>query len=295
MMGTVEDEMKNSPQAYAARFQRVLDYIQEHLDGDVSVERLARVACFSPFHFQRQFTALAGISVGRLTQLLRLKRASYHLVFGPEQRITDIALDAGFENAESFSRAFKAAFGQTPSDFRAAPRWKPWLEKTTFNHLGGRHTMQVDIVNFEETRLAVLEHRGDPALRNDSLQKFIEWRKSRGLGLDSSETYNLVYDDPLTTAAQDYRFDVGVTVQKPVGPDDHGIIDKIIPAGRCAMLRHLGSSDNIDQSVRYLYEEWLPASGEEVRDFPLFFHRVKLFPAQVPEHEQITDIYLPLR
>jgi AraC-like DNA-binding protein len=63
------------------------------------------VAGFSPFHFHRQFSAYTGIGVGRLVQLFRLRRASMQLVFNPRASITDIAYDAGFANAESFSRA----------------------------------------------------------------------------------------------------------------------------------------------------------------------------------------------
>ena len=69
---------------------------------------------------------------------------------------------------------------------------------------------------------------------------------------------------------------------------------KTIAGGRCAVLRHLGSDDMLGESVRYLYSEWLPRSGEELRDSPLFFQRVHFFP-DVPEHEAITDIFLPLR
>jgi AraC family transcriptional regulator len=49
----------------------------------------------------------------------------------------------------------------------------------------------------------------------------------------------------------------------------------------------------MDEKVHYLYGQWLPSSGEELRDFPCFFHYINLFP-EVPEHELITDIYLPL-
>ena len=92
--------------AYARRFDKVFDYIDRHLDEALSVERLSRVANFSKFHFHRQFSDYAGISVTRYVQLTRLKRASYQLVF-TRRRIIDIALEAGFENPESFARAFK--------------------------------------------------------------------------------------------------------------------------------------------------------------------------------------------
>jgi AraC family transcriptional regulator len=72
------------------------------------------------------------------------------------------------------------------------------------------------------------------------------------------------------------------------------VIAKLIPAGRCAVLRHVGSDDTLGQTIAYLYSEWLPQSGAELRDFPLFCERVEFFP-DVPEHEAVTDVYLPLR
>src|SRR5690606_40690953 len=68
---------------------------------------------------------------------------------------------------------------------------------------------------------------------------------------------------------------------------------KSIPAGRCAVLRHVGSDNTLGESIRWLYSDWLPQSGESLRDFPLFLRRVRFFP-DVPEHEAISDIYLPL-
>lgn len=281
-------------QAYARRIQQVIDHIRQHLWEDLSLSQLAAVANLSPFHFHRLFTALTGIPLSRAIQLLRLRDASYHLVFAPQRSITDIAFSAGFQNAESFSRAFKREVGQSPSDFRRAPQWQYWVEKMTVRRFGGKMNMQVDIVDFEETRLAVYEHRGDPATLNHSLQTFVQWRKANRLGLENA-TFNILYDDPEAVPAEDYRIDIGVATENEITENDLGIVRKVIPAGRCAVVRHLGSSDNISESVTYLYKEWLPLSGEELRDFPLFFHRVKLYPAQGPEHEQITDVYLPLR
>jgi AraC family transcriptional regulator len=79
-----------------------------------------------------------------------------------------------------------------------------------------------------------------------------------------------------------------------VTPNAFGVVSKTIPGGRCAVLRHVGSDDNLAATVRYLYAEWLPQSGEEPRDFPLFLQRVRFFP-DVPEHEAATDVFLPLK
>lgn len=93
--------------AYAKRFERVFDYIDHHLAEPLDVEQVSRVANFSKFHFHRQFSLYAGISVFAYIRMMRLRRASYLLVFCRDERVIDIALDAGFENPESFSRAFK--------------------------------------------------------------------------------------------------------------------------------------------------------------------------------------------
>jgi len=58
----------------------------------------------------------------------------------------------------------------------------------------------------------------------------------------------------------------------PLHPNDAGVIEKVIPGGRCAVARHIGSTDAIGDTVRTLYARWLPASGEQLRDFPYFLH-----------------------
>ena len=286
---------ESTASAYAERFNKVFDYIDKHLDENLSVERLSQVANFSKYHFHRQFSEYAGINVFRYVQLLRLRRASYRLVFSAQTRIIDIALEAGFENPESFSRAFKQTFGQTPSQFRKKPEWQPWNAQYRIPNRKRSQTMEVKIVEFKQTRIAVLEHRGAPALVNDSVRVFIDWRKQSGLSpIASSQTYGLVYDNPDTTEPQDFRFDICGSVTSEVPNNPQGVVNKVIPGGRCAVVRHTGSHNRIGESAYYLYREWLPTSGEDLRDFPLFFHYLNLIP-ETPEHELLTDVYLPLK
>jgi hypothetical protein len=77
----------------------------------------------------------------------------------------------------------------------------------------------------------------------------------------------------------------------PIQEDNpFGVTNGTIPGGRCAVVRHHGSHDSLSESARYLYRDWLPASGEELRDFPMYFHYLK-FVHQVAVHELLTDIY----
>ena len=161
--------------------------------------------------------------------------------------------------------------------------------------------MQVDIqlknvkvIPFKETKVAVLEHRGDPNFIGDSIRKFIEWRKQNNLPPQVSHTFNILYDNPSETSPENFRLDICASTDRDVPDNPFGVVEKIIPGGRCAVLRHIGDDANLERSITYLYSNWLPLSGEKLRDFPLFLQRVNFFP-DVPEHEAIIDVFLPLK
>ncbi len=282
---------------YARCITRVLDYIEKHLEDELSVETLSAVANFSPFHFHRQFSAYTGIGVGRLVQLLRLRRASQQLVFNPGASITDIAYDAGFANAESFSRAFRKETGQSPSAFRKEPQWSPWQVKSQVKIVSNTQqealNMKVEIIDFPDTLVAALEHRGPEHLTYNTTKQFIEWRQANGHPPGRGKTFGVHYTDPVTTLPEDYRLDICLSVDRPVTENPQGVVTKTIPGGRCAVVRHVGSRHYI-KPAEWIYRDWLPASGEELRDFPIFFHYVNVGPG-VKEHEMITDVYLPLK
>jgi AraC family transcriptional regulator len=281
--------------AYTARFERVFEHIERHLDEVLDGESLSRVANFSRFHFHRQFSLYAGIGIAAYVRMVRLRHASYRLVFRKQERITDIALAVGFDNPESFSRAFRQAFGQSPSRFRKQPRWQPWNEQFCLPPRIRSKDMEVNIVDFVATPVAVLEHRGPPEQVNDSVLRFIEWRKQTGLSpIKSSRTFGVVYDDPNTVAPEQFRFDICGEVAGEVPANPQGVKTGAIPGGRCAVVRHHGAHERLGEAVYYLYRDWLPGSGEELRDARLFFHYLNLR-SEVADHELQTDIYLPLR
>ena len=153
--------------------------------------------------------------------------------------------------------------------------------------------MQVEIVNFPETMVAALEHRGPEHLSYQTTEQFIAWRRANGLRPDQGNTYGIHYTDARSVLPEDYRLDLCVSVGKPIADNPQGVVTKVIPAGRCAKVRNLGSRHELS-GPRYLYEKWLPQSGEQLRDYPVFFHYVNVGPG-VKEHEMITDIYLPLK
>jgi AraC family transcriptional regulator len=156
------------------------------------------------------------------------------------------------------------------------------------------HRADVNIVDFPATRVGVLEHRGAPERLGETIRTFVAWRVQNRLHPEVSATFNLFYGDPDRTPPEEFRLDLCAAVSQPVAANPYGVVERTIPAGRCAVLRHVGSDATLGDSIKYLYSVWLPGSGEELRDFPLYVQRVNLFPG-VPEDEAIVDIFLPLR
>ena len=293
--------MRAALQHYHARMQRVLDHIDQHLDGDLDLEAISVVAAFSKYHFHRQFTATFGLSVHRYVQLARMKRASYRLAYRDAESVTDIAMDAGYEAPDAFARAFRQRFGQSPSAFRKAPQWEPWLAAFgPLDHARSKlmqKTFTADDVTIRDVLpvpVAIMEHLGDPATIGATIQRFIAWRKATGLTPKVSPTFNVFHSDPRTTPPAEYRMDLCVGTDRSIEVSGERIEAGVIPGGRCAVLRVIGNTDNLEPAALYLYRDWLPTSGEEVRDFPLYCQRLTYFP-EVPEREAIAELFLPLK
>jgi AraC family transcriptional regulator len=153
--------------------------------------------------------------------------------------------------------------------------------------------MNIEIVNFPETKVAVVEHLGAPEKEYESVKKLVAWRMANKMPpSDLHKSYGIHYNDPRQVLPLEYRVDLCVSVEQDISANTFGVVNKTIPALRCAKVRHLGSRENVT-AARYLHEEWLASSGEQLAEFPVFFHYVNVGP-HIQESEMVTDVYLPL-
>lgn len=153
---------------------------------------------------------------------------------------------------------------------------------------------EVAIRDVTPTPVIIMEHRGDPTKLGSTIQRFIAWRKATGLTPKVSPTFNIFHSDPRTTPPEEYRLDLCVGAAGPMEANGERLAQAVIPGGRCAVLRVVGNTDNLEPAADYLYRDWLPVGGEELRDFPLYCQRLTFFP-DVSEHEAIAELFLPLK
>lgn len=280
---------------YHQQLEKVIDFIGQHLDEELSLERLSEIFCISKFHFHRLFTIFTGLSLQQYIRWLRLKRAARQLIIDKEQSIINIAINAGFESHEAFSRAFKKACGFSPSQYRQNSDWSHWEQSPYCLPKRGEINMKVEIKHSNKIRLAMIEHRGDPKFIGDTVNKLVSWAKAQAINLKpkAGEAFAIAYDDPKTTPATEFRSDFGIKIPENLKLDNV-VIEKYLPAGRYAVAMHKGSRNNISDTVYYLYRDWLPNSGEELGDLPCVFCYFN-FEHEVAETESLTECWLLLK
>ncbi len=117
--------------------RKAVDYMEEHLEDDISVQDVAAAVYLSPFFLQRGFSLMTGYGIGEYLRCRRLYRAALDLR-QTEDRVIDVALRYAYETPESFARAFSRFHGDTPSQVRAGAPVRAFLPlKITINVQGG--------------------------------------------------------------------------------------------------------------------------------------------------------------
>ncbi len=282
----------NVEQTYQERILNVLIHIQNHLDHELSLEELANVAFFSPFHFHRIFTAHMGESIQSYVKRLRLERSTRDLVF-TDLAIVQIAERAGYDTQQSFHRAFKETYNETPKSFRerATEGLSAHIKK---NELGGE-TQSVNVKTIEPITVAFVRHIGS---YDSAMQAWVQLVAEIGLTHALSERtqkISIPHDSPETTDTSKLRYDACVTIDQLENFKPKGSVGlQTLQGGKYAVITHSGSIDTIEKTYQILFGLWLPQSGYEPADHPNFMlHRS--IPFNVPEKSIITDIYLPLK
>lgn len=274
------------------RLLGLLQYIEANLAKPLHARELAAQVHCSEFHFQRWFQSKCHLPVAAYIRLLRLQRAATALAYR-DTPVTLLAQEAGYQNTESFSRAFKRWLAQSPTEFRQQPDWQYWASQTELNTLTVAEPQTVEIVDFPTTSIALKIHQGPESLLGQSIREFIGWRKANGLPPQQHATFNLLYADPRVCPPEEYRFGLAVEISREIAPNSSHIVASEINGGRCALIRWQGHDAHIAALVDYLYGDWLPQSGYSLRNHPIFLQRRRFFP-DVPAHEAETDIFLPL-
>ncbi|HEY3762314.1 MAG TPA: GyrI-like domain-containing protein [Verrucomicrobiae bacterium] len=293
---------------YHERILRVLIHIQKHLDGTLDLEELSRIACFSSFHFHRIFAAMTGETLADHVRRLRLERAATELTSDAKQ-VIQVALDAGYEAHEAFTRAFKTAYGVAPAQFRRTPRtiairpassgvhFRPGIPLTRFNtnHIRTK-VMKVITKKIKPMHVAYLRHVGPYEETRQTWMYLIACVSTARQIRKRSVFIGMGHDNPAVTPAAELRYDACITVDKSYKPRKP-IELKTIAGGDHAVIKNCPAA-KIKNAFGHLYGRWLAQSGRELRPTPGFMvlTGVQTTGPRKPRKQRLrVDIYMPLQ
>jgi AraC family transcriptional regulator len=274
---------------YHERITRVLLHIDRHRGDELTLDRLAAVACLSPCHFHRIFRAMVGEPLGQYVQRVRLETAVVQLQTS-DRNVLDIALDAGYESAAAFTRAFEQRFGVPPSECRRAHRFELQVRAT---RLRNEDTMITpDIRSRPETKVIFVRHTGPYAGVGAAWGKVCAFAAQHGFVGPKHQAIGVSRDEPKVTAADKLRYDACVTIDRDVSPSGEVGV-QTLPGGRYAVFLHRGPYEQFQNTYDAIYGDWLPSSGQQLRDescFELYLNS----PDNTSPAELRTEIWIPL-
>ncbi len=256
---------------YLEQVQRGIDFIEDRLDDDLDTAEVARHAGVSHWHFQRIFKALTQETLKTYIRSRRLAGALEALA-STDQRVIEIALAAGFQSQESFTRAFKAAFGLAPAEYRRRGTRHQFLRKPRFDagyldHLQAAK-LSLEPEFHEQPELVLVgmrtrfhgpeSHKNNLARRLPALWAAFLPRLAEVPMAVQGCCYGIVR--PCREDADELEYLAAIEVRGDA-PAPPGMVKRRLPGGRYARFTHRGEVARLDQTVNYIYGGWLARSG----------------------------------
>src|SRR5690606_6589109 len=273
--------MSDQTNIYVQRINLVIDYITSHLAENLSIETLAQVAGFSPFHFHRIFKSITDEPVSQFVARLRVEQAAKLLRANPALSVLDAALMCGYDSASGFSRAFRRHFGCSPRQWNRVDSLQQRkigkvLDQTidytltALRESPAQETFSVDVHWLSEQRLAyirVTDAYSDYKRIIDAHDRLVNWYLGQGGDLATMNLYGLSEDDLDLTPTDKFRFDWCVAI-----PDDWetgtAISTRHWPATQVVSIHTQGDLALMERAWQYLWRCWLPRSPYQPANLP---------------------------
>ena len=274
---------------YTQRINKVVAYINDHLDESLDLKTLAEVAALSEFHFHRVFKALKGEPIGAHISRLRIEAAARLLRYSALS-IEDIAFNIGYEAPAALSKAFKNQYGITPTQYRTNKDIYI-MKKEIINPdlaLKAPKIMELEPKNLIYVALTGEYGTLDYGKAYEQLWAVV---KSQKLFTKGIESICVSYDDPKITEASLQRSEICLSIHKPAHPEGE-VSCKTLVGGKYAVFFYQGSYTHLS-AVYDAAMRWVIDSEYEIREEPTF-EKYLNDSRRTPEEKLKTEVYIPI-
>ena len=281
---------------YLEAICKVVDYIHQNIDKNISLKELSDVAGFSQFHFHRIFTAYTGEALSTFIKRIRLEKSASKLVYS-DANITQIALASGYETPSAYTKAFKQLFGVNPSEYKTTKSHtflikqnKEYDEKLRRlimeNFLGTKEIEDIKVV-------AVRKTGKYSEASTEAWQEVCGFAYGNKLISENSKMIGIGYDNPTITAEEKLRYDACITVENEVEVKGN-VFNSVIQGGKYAVFLHKGPYKNLMDTYSAIFAQWVPENNYKLRELPVFEMYMNRDPRRTKPENLRTEIYIPI-
>lgn len=244
---------------WSESISRAIEYIENNLTNDITIEDISNYSYISPFYFQKGFAIICGYSISEYIRNRKLSLAGYELL-NTNNKIIDIALKYGYDSPDSFTKAFTRFHGCTPTAVRKGEKIKEFAPLKINVILKGGYTMEYKIEEREAFKVIGLKgsfkyetaYQDVPKIWKKFFMKsvFNKINAKYGINIDTNlgcDSFNYIIGD-------DYNSELKV-------PKDFEVIE--IPKFTWAVFSCIGpASVKMQETNERIFKEWLPNSND---------------------------------
>jgi len=240
--------------------------MEDNLDGEISIEKAAQLACCSQYHFQRMFSYIIGVPLSEYLRRRRLTNAGFDLQNG--DKVIDVALRYGYDSPTAFNRAFQAIHGVSPSIAQKPDTKLKAFPPVSFQiKIKGVTEMDYRIVEKEGFRVVGVRTNlsGDMEENSKIITPFWEQTINSGQTKQIGDMMNnepvglLAVTTPDESGKGFYHY-ICASTDKPV---PEGMFEVNMPKHTWAIFSGSGHPSSIGELHKRIYSEWQPTSGYE--------------------------------
>ncbi|MDF2985447.1 MAG: transcriptional regulator, AraC family [Eubacterium sp.] len=294
---------------YHIRINKVLDYIENNLGSELSLDTLSKIACFSSYHFHRLFHSLSGETLAGYIKKRRLLAAANRLYYSQNPSLSDIAYEFGFSSQSDFSRSFKAFFNLSPSGFykekiikklQVSNREENIEHSVLSEAKKQQYEIGISIKRLADYRVAYIRNKGLSKMHKSpeieaSFIKLYTWAMARDLISRETIVMGITLDNPEILPLQECRHDTCITVDQAVEPDGViGVRDIHTKAKYVSFKFDTGIPEfhkTFFEVIDYLYGNWIPLNGYIPEDKPC----IELYKQNTENKHIYIELLIPVR
>lgn len=251
------------------RLNKAINYMEEHLEDEIELEKVAQIACCSAFHFQRMFSYIAGIPLSEYIRRRRMTKAALDLQ-SSDMKVVDIAMKYRYDSPTAFTRAFKNIHGISPSEAKVIGAHLKAFPPISFKiSIKGDVEMNFRIEKKDSFKIVGVKEHYLLNIEENFVQVPLFWEKTIKSGM-IPEICSLMNKEPYAVLGvstcmngKDFDYYIAVATDKET-PD--GMSEYIVPECTWAIFECIGG--DIQSLEKRIVTEWLPTSGYEYADAP---------------------------